>query len=79
MIKLIVSLLATFLIFAGNLSQAADVVPSDVQMPGTQPEDNIGSLQTANRCDNCHGGYDPANEPAHNWNGSGMAHVRGDL
>lgn len=45
-------------------ARASDVVPSTVQMPGTQPEE-VSSLQTANRCDNCHGGYDRLAEPAH--------------
>ena len=56
---------------------AAETVPPVVQMPGTQPGE-VGSLQTANRCDNCHGGYDPQAEPSHLWNGSMMAHAASD-
>ena len=36
---------------------AADVVPTDVQLPGTQPGE-VGSLESPDKCDNCHGGYD---------------------
>jgi len=56
---------------------AATVVPTDVQMPGTQPGEASG-IQTADRCDNCHGGYDAAVEPAHGWRGSMMAHATRD-
>ena len=56
---------------------AADTVPTDVQMPGTQPSE-IGTLESPNKCDNCHGGYNSAVEPAHNWRGSMMAHAGRD-
>ncbi|MBW2498672.1 MAG: hypothetical protein JRF61_15455 [Deltaproteobacteria bacterium] len=75
-VALVTGLLAASLIHAPTAS-AADVVPPTVKMPGTQPGE-VGSLQTANRCDNCHGGYDPAAEPAHLWNGSMMAHAAAD-
>lgn len=58
-------------------ASAATTVPPTVRMPGTQPGE-VGNLQTADRCDNCHGGYDPAAEPAHLWNGSMMAHAASD-
>jgi hypothetical protein len=57
-------------------AHAADVVPPTVRMPGTQP--GQAALQTADRCDNCHGGYDPDAEPAFLWNGSMMAHAASD-
>ena len=56
---------------------AADTVPTDVQMPGTQPNE-IGTLESPNKCDNCHGGYNSAVEPAHNWRGSMMSHAGRD-
>jgi hypothetical protein len=56
---------------------AANTVPTDVQMPGTQPGE-IGALESPNKCDNCHGGYNSAVEPAHNWRGSMMAHAGRD-
>jgi len=44
----------------------------NVFMPGTQPGQGV-SLQSADKCDNCHGGYNPGVEPAYNWRGSMMA------
>ena len=72
--KLLTALLFSLVMTHGN---AADVVPNEVKMPGTQPGE-VSSLQTANRCDNCHGGYNKIVEPAHNWNGSMMSHAAGD-
>ena len=65
------------LLGAAETGRAAEIVPQTVRMPGTQPGE-VGNLQTANRCDNCHGGYNPAAEPAHLWNGSMMAHAAAD-
>jgi len=55
----------------------AAVVPTDVQGPGTQPADGV-TLESPNKCDNCHAGYDPAVEPYFTWNGSMMAHATRD-
>jgi hypothetical protein len=60
-----------------GLAHAADVVPTDIQQPGTQPGE-VGNLETPDKCDNCHGGYDSAVEPAHNWRGSMMANAGRD-
>ena len=57
--------------------QAATVVPTDIQQPGTQPGE-IGNLESPNKCDNCHGGYNSSVEPAHNWRGSMMSHAGRD-
>jgi hypothetical protein len=57
--------------------RAAEVVPTDIQMPGTQPQE-VGNLQTPDKCDNCHGGYDPDVEPAFNWRGNMMANASRD-
>jgi hypothetical protein len=56
---------------------AADTVPNDIQQPGTQPLE-IGNLESPGKCDNCHGGYNDAVEPAHNWRGSMMAQAGRD-
>lgn len=40
-----------------------------VRMPGTQPG-QVTTLESANRCLNCHSGSDPAVEPGTNWQGS---------
>ena len=60
-----------------TLLQAAEVVPPEIEQPGTQPGE-IGNLETPDKCDNCHGGYDSAVEPAYNWRGSMMAHAGRD-
>ncbi len=44
-------------------AMAADVVPNEVQQPGTQPRE-VGNLESPDKCDNCHGGYNSAVEPA---------------
>ncbi len=61
----------------GGWALVADVVPTDVEQPGTQPRE-VTSLETPDRCDNCHGGYDLAVEPAFNWRGSMMANAGRD-
>ena len=57
---------------------AADVVPDPVKMPGTQPHDGIIPMEDVAVCANCHGNYDKAVEPLHNWRGSMMAHAGRD-
>jgi hypothetical protein len=71
-----VLLVAATLALAGLLF-AANVVPTDVQQPGTQPRE-IGNLETPDRCDNCHGGYDRNVEPDFIWRGSMMANATRD-
>ena len=56
---------------------AATVVPNEIQQPGTQPGE-VGNLETPDKCDNCHGGYNAAVEPAFNWRGSMMANAGRD-
>src|SRR4029453_17324833 len=53
-------------------------VPTDVQMPGTQPDDVLVDLHTPNDCANCHGNYNPQTEPTHLWRGSMMSHASRD-
>ena len=57
--------------------KAATVVPDVIQQPGTQPGE-VSNLESPDKCDNCHGGYNSAVEPAHNWRGSMMAHAGRD-
>ena len=75
----VVALLSAFfvLVISFGIALAADTVPTDVQMPGTQPGE-IGNLESVDKCDNCHGGYNSAVEPAHNWRGSMMANAGRD-
>jgi len=56
---------------------SADTVPGSIQQPGTQPVE-ISNLESPDKCDNCHGGYNSSVEPAHNWRGSMMAHAGRD-
>jgi hypothetical protein len=56
---------------------AADTVPTNIQQPGTQPGD-VSNLESPDKCDNCHGGYNTATEPAFNWRGSMMANAGRD-
>ena len=60
-----------------NTASAAPVVPTDIEQPGTQPG-QVGNLETPDKCDNCHGGYNNAVEPAFNWRGSMMANASRD-
>jgi len=61
---------------APAIPQAA-VVPTDVQQPGTQPFE-VSGLEAPTKCDNCHGGYATAVEPAATWRGGMMAHASRD-
>ncbi len=56
--------------------RAADVVPTDIQQPGTQPTE--AQLDAVSLCDNCHGNYSSASEPWFNWAGGMMAHASRD-
>lgn len=51
---------------------ASGQVPTEIQQPGTQPHE-VGNLESPDKCDNCHGGYNREVEPAFNWRGSLMA------
>ena len=64
------------LLISQSAFTAAEVPPA-VEMPGTQPSE-IGNLESPDKCDNCHGGYNSSVEPAHNWRGSMMSHAGRD-
>jgi hypothetical protein len=49
----------------------------DMQLAGTQPFQGA-ILDDAQSCATCHGGYDAANEPWHNWQGSMMGQAARD-
>jgi hypothetical protein len=53
-------------------------VPTDVQMPGTQPDDILFDLHTPDDCANCHGNFNTQTEPSHLWRGSMMSHASRD-
>jgi hypothetical protein len=73
----LIAIASAIALFFSSVLFAADTVPTDIQQPGTQPNE-VGTLESPNKCDNCHGGYNSAVEPAHNWRGSMMAHAGRD-
>jgi hypothetical protein len=68
-------LLAT--LFCTGAALAAGTVPNEIKQPGTQPNE-VSALETPDKCDNCHGGYNRGVEPAFNWRGSMMANAGRD-
>jgi len=70
--KIIVLIMAFMLLFVFSLAYAADIVPNEIQQPGTQPQE-ISSLESPTKCDNCH---TPPIE--HHWRGSMMANAGRD-
>ena len=70
-------LLAAAVILTAGVLCAATTVPTEIQQPGTQPNE-VKNLGSPDRCDNCHGGYNRAVEPAFNWRGSMMANAGRD-
>jgi hypothetical protein len=76
--KKLCSLMVTLLcVFSFGLAHGADVVPVVIEQPGTQPNE-VGNLESPDKCDNCHGGYNKAVEPAFNWRGSAMGNAGRD-
>jgi hypothetical protein len=66
-------------LFAVTL-QAADVVPPEIEQPGTQPNE-VGNFESPDKCDNCHAGYNDLNpeyEPATGWRGAAMGNAGRD-
>ncbi|MGH9750515.1 MAG: hypothetical protein ACRD6R_11410, partial [Candidatus Polarisedimenticolia bacterium] len=66
-------------LLAGGIVSAllyAATVPTFIEQPGTQP--GQANLESPDKCDNCHGGYDAATEPAFNWRGGMMSHALRD-
>jgi hypothetical protein len=75
-----VILLSLILIFSLSVSAsfAADVVPNEIMMPGTQPGEV--SLESPGRCLNCHKDYEtnPRVEPGFGWMGAAMGNAGRD-
>jgi hypothetical protein len=65
------------LVASVGIVYAALTVPTEIEQPGTQPGE-VKNLETPDKCDNCHGGYNQAVEPAFNWRGSMMANAGRD-
>lgn len=76
---------ASLLMLLSGVSLAASIVPTDAQMPGTQPGEILSpitpgepvstrlSLDPAKQCSWCHSNYNTKVEPGHNWQGSMMS------
>ena len=75
--SLIVVAAALCLAAVGFVGAQVLVVPTEIQLPGTQPG-QVSNLETPDKCDNCHGGYNRAVEPAFNWRGGMMANAGRD-
>ena len=78
------ALLLLLLLSMSAFSFAAITVPTEIQLPGTQP-DEVSNFESPNKCDNCHAGYNDANtagepqdEPATGWRGAGMGNAGRD-
>ena len=67
---------------------AAEIVPHEVELPGTQPNE-VSNFESPNKCDNCHAGYNnaetqatgtghPQDEPATGWRGAAMGNAGRD-
>lgn len=71
------TLLFLALTAAALLLIAAVTTIDDFFLPGSQPGQS-GNIETPDKCDNCHGGYDQKVEPAFNWRGSMMSQAARD-
>lgn len=84
------SVVSLAVVLVCGISQAANVVPNEVKMPGTQPGEVLSpltpghpvsdrlSLDPTKQCTFCHGKYNLAVEPEHSWQGSMMSHASRD-
>jgi hypothetical protein len=73
-------LLLSLFLLTTALELFADPVPTtldDFFLPGSQPLQS-GTFRSPDQCDNCHGGYNIAVEPAFNWRGSMMSQAMRD-
>jgi|GEM_PF-1167406 len=72
---------AVYLVASGSYDPIfRGLVPTtlnDFTLAGSQPNES-GIMKDPDQCDNCHGSYDLAVEPAFNWRGSMMAHAARD-
>ena len=81
-------LVLLFLMTLPVLACAAATVPTEIQLPGTQPGE-VSNFESPNKCDNCHAGYndadtaaagtgEPQDEPGTGWRGAGMGNAGRD-
>jgi hypothetical protein len=78
--RVFVLMVCLLLVGVGSVAAQTSVPVKDdplVRMPGTQP--GQVSLESPNRCMNCHAGYNESVEPGFNWQGSMMAQSARDF
>ena len=63
---------------------AAEIVPTEIELPGTQPGE-VGNFEGPDKCGNCHAGYNSPvtvghsqDEPVTGWRGGSMANAGRD-
>ena len=68
----------TSVLLCFGLTQGADVVPPEIDLPGTQPQEV--TIQAPTRCLNCHKDYEtnPRVEPGFGWMGAAMGNAGRD-
>ena len=72
-----VSLVVGMLLVASPSLRATNTVPTDIKLTGTQQQE-VATYTSPDNCDNCHGGFDQAVEPAFMWRGGMMANATRD-
>ncbi len=67
-----------FLVGSAGLTMGhQDEIPTEIQLPGTQPN-QVPTLEDPNSCTACHGDYNREIEPTFTWRGSMMAQASRD-
>jgi len=76
--------IAVVVLLLSTAVNAAESVPTEVDLPGTQP-DEVGNFENPDKCGNCHAGYNsentvgqPQDEPVTGWRGGGMGNAGRD-
>ncbi len=76
--KIRCGLVAAFSLLGFSLAQAALVVPTDAQQPGTQPNELLTLFQGPDGCGSCHGDGSTTVHLSDQWRGSVMGHAGRD-
>jgi hypothetical protein len=76
-VRLFCALILGLVCCASLAVHAATTVPIEVQMPGTQPADNV-NLDLSSNCDNCHQDDSKGVHIVQDWRGSMMSHAGRD-
>ena len=75
---------AAVLFLMSAVVNAAETVPTEIELPGTQPNE-VGFFEDPDKCGNCHAGYNseittgqPQDEPVTGWRGGSMGNAGRD-